>query len=306
MAVLHILRTLTLAVGVSFISLLPLGAAADVLVLGSVNDDIRRHMERFAPLAAYLEEVLAEDGVTDVQISILPDSGSMVEALAKGEVDLYFDSPLVAAHVARLAGAEPFLRRWKDGVAEYHAMFVVRTDSPFQTLEDLQGATIGFQEPDSTSGFMLPAAMLKRAGLDLRDVSGDAAGPTDAEVGYVFTSHDRNTVAWLARGRIDAGATDPRGLEWLDQARPGAFRVLARSIDVPRQVVIRRSGLDAVLADRISFVLQDMANSPEGIEIMTLFNDTTRFDPFPKGVEATFGPIYERLDYLEALGVISG
>lgn len=292
------------AVSVIAIVLAPTALAAETLVLGSVNDDIRRHMERFAPLAEYLQEALADDGITAVEIAVLPDSEMMAEAMRAGEVDLYFDSPLVAARVARLAGGEPFLRRWKNGVSEYHSIFVVPTDSPFQTIEDLGGAMVGFQEPDSTSGFMLPAAQLRSEGLALRNFSNLDGTPNDTEVGYVFTGDDRNTVAWLVRGRIDAGATDPRGLEWLQEARPGEYRVLARSISVPRHVVIRRGGLDPVLANRISAVLEDMVNSPDGIETMDAFNDTTRFDRFPLGVEATFGPIYDQLDLLAELGLI--
>ncbi|MEM6384216.1 MAG: phosphate/phosphite/phosphonate ABC transporter substrate-binding protein [Pseudomonadota bacterium] len=304
MCVLRVRRKITFALAALSLWLIPAAATAETLVLGSVNENIRKHLEHFAPLAVYLEEVLAEDGITDVEVSVLPDSDSMALALQSGDVDLYFDSPLVAARVARLSGAEPFLRRWKDGVAEYHAMFVVRADSPFETLDDLQGAVVGFQEPDSTSGFMLPAAMLKTTGLHIRDVSADEHSVDESEVGYIFTGHDRNTVASLARGTIDAGATDPRGLEWLEAARPGEYRVLARSINVPRQIVVRRGDLNLVIAGRVSFVLQDMANSVAGKQTMMLFNETTRFDPFPLGVEATFGPIYERLDQLEQLGVM--
>lgn len=300
----RILMKFRRAVSVLAMALAPTALAAETLVLGSVNDDIRQHMERFAPLAEYLEEALADVGITDVDIAVLSDSEAMAEAMRAGEVDLYFDSPLVAARVARLAGGEPFLRRWKNGVSEYHSIFVVPTDSPFQTIEDLGGVIVGFQEPDSTSGFMLPAAQLRSEGLTLRNFSNLDGTPAENEVGYLFTGDDRNTVAWLVRGRIDAGATDPRGLEWLQEARPGEYRVLARSISVPRQVVIRRGGLDPVLVSRISVVLEDMVNSPEGVETMDAFNNTTRFDPFPLGVEATFGPIYEQLGLLAELGLI--
>lgn len=279
-------------------------AHAETLTLGSVNDDVRKHIERFTPLANYLEDALADHGITHVAISVLPDSEAMAVAMREGDVDLYFDSPMVAAHVARLADGEPLLRRWKNGISTYHSVIVVPTNSPIASLDDLAGRTVGFQEPDSTSGFMLPAAMMRQYGLQLRELESPEAAPAETEAGYVFTGDDRNTVLWLARGMIDAGATDPRGLEWLQEARPDAFRVLTRSIDVPRQVVVRRSGMAPELAESIVGILSSMVETQAGIDTMEAFNDTTRFDEFPDGVDATFDPIYHLLDQLSVMGLI--
>ena len=279
-------------------------AKAETLVLGSVNDDVRKHIERLTPLALYLEDALADHGISDVRISVLPDSEAMSQALRDGEVDLYFDSPLVAGHVARLADAQPFLRRWKGGVATYHSVIIVPTDSTIETFDDLRGKIIGFQEPDSTSGFMLPAAMIRQNGIELTELTGVDQQAPDTTAGFVFTDDDRNTVLWLVRGQIDAGATDPQGFAWLEEAQPGRYRILERSIDVPRQVVIGRNDLDPDLSQQIATVLRGMVETPEGRDTMARFHDTTRFDDFPGGVEATFDPIYQLLDQLDAMGLI--
>ena len=195
------------------------------LTLGAVDDDIRKHMERLTPLARYLERELADEGIASVQIAVLPDSQSMAEAMRQGDVDLYFDSPLVATRIARMAGAIPILRRWKNGEATYSSVIVVPANSAIASLEDLRGRVVGFQEPDSTSGYMLPVAMLQQAGLPLRHLHRESERPQEDTVGYLFTGDDRNTVLWLVRGTIDAGATDTQGLRWLHDAQPGRFRV---------------------------------------------------------------------------------
>lgn len=269
---------------------------AETLTLGSVNDDIRKHIERFTPLAQYLERELANDGVTDVEISVLPNSQAMAEALRQGDVDLYFDSPLVATRVARLADAVPFLRRWKNGEASYHSVIVVPTDSEMESIEDLRGAVIGFQEPDSTSGYLLPVALLLEAGLPLEHMHQDHQEPAENTVGYLFTGDDRNTALGLVRGTIDAGATDNQGFEALQVAQPDRFRALARSIEVPRQIVVRSAELDEALSAVISATLRSMVDSPEGTQVMASFHNTTRFDDFPRGIDATFEPIHTILD----------
>lgn len=276
-------------------------AQAETLTLGSVNDNVRKHLDRFAPLAAYLERELADHGITEVAISVLPTSQDMVEALSTDRVDLFFDSPLVAARVAREAGAEPFLRRWKRGVGSYHSLIIVPTDSPLQSIEDLVGRRIGFQDPDSTSGFLLPLDMVLQAGLDVIELPDREADFSSNSLGYVFTQDDKNTVLWLAKGWIDAAATDPRGFAMLENARPGQYRALAQSMEVPRQVVIARKGLSPELAEIIKQKLIALKDSDEGKKIMKKFHKTTRFDEFPDGVEATFAPIYALLSRLEVL-----
>lgn len=279
-------------------------ANAETLTLGSVNDNVKKHLARFAPLAEELQHQLAQDGITEVDILVLPSSEAMTEALRTGEVDLYVDSPLVAARVARDANGIPFLRRWKDGVGSYHSVILVRKDSGIESLQDLRGRRIGFQEPDSTSGFLLPAGLLRSEGITMRELITRNSSPGKDEVGYIFTGDDNNTVGWLYKGWIDAAATDPDGFAQLDAAAPGVFRVIARSIDVPRHAVIRRSGMDDKLVARLHEILTGMHETEHGRKVLQRFNDTTLFDEFPGGAEAAFQPIYQLLEDLRAQGIM--
>lgn len=280
------------------------GASATTLVIGAISDNVKKELGRTEPLAAYLEAELADAGVTAVEIEIIPSWIAMAEALADGSVDVVFDSPLLAAQVARASGAEPFVRRWKGGSATYHSVILVPAASEVETVEDLAGRRIGFQAPDSTSGFMLPAGLIRHAGLPLRELQSHEEQPSAAEVGYVFTDDDKNTLVWLMSGWIDAAATDPQRWAELDAAQPGTYRIIARSVEVPRQVGLHRGDLDPVLAARLGEVLGAMHETDHGREALDAFNETSRFDGFPDGVEATFGPIHLMLDELVALGVL--
>ena len=298
------LRLRNLAMTLASMMMLASPIQAEVLVLGSVNDNIRKHVDRFTPLAAYLTRELEKDGITEVRVTVLKSSGLMARALAEGEVDLHFDSPLVAAQVVRMSGATPFLRRWKGGSATYRSLIIVPRDSPVQSLAGLNGRRIGFQEPDSTSGFLLPMAMLLNHGLTARKLEDRSHQVSASEVGYLFTDDDKNTVLWLTRGWVDAGATDPRGHDMLRENFPDQFRILAQSADVPRQVVLHRPGLDPQLLARLTNLLTGLEDSEEGRSIMKRLHKTTRFDPFPEGVEATFAPLYRALEVLHEAGVL--
>ncbi|NDR59103.1 phosphate/phosphite/phosphonate ABC transporter substrate-binding protein [Aliiruegeria sabulilitoris] len=294
MSLKSVLGALALALGV-----LASQASAEVLVLGSVNDNVRKHVKRFSPLAEYLQAALVDQGVDGVEISVYPNSAAMADALASGKVDFYFDSPVVAAKVSRQAGAIPVLRRWKRGVASYHSVIVVPTASDVQGLGDLVGRKIGFQDSDSTSGFLLPLGMILRENLPILEIANhETKAPEDA-IGYVFTRDDKNTILWLSRGWIDAAATDPKRFRKLEEAFPGQYRELARSIDVPRQAVIRSPRTDPALAETVCDVLIAMDESPQGREVLDKFHKTSQFDRFPEGGEATFSPIYQLLDDLD-------
>lgn len=278
-------------------------AAAEALVIGTLSDSIRNQIDHLTPLARYLEVKLKETGVTEVQIRVLSNSKQMALALAGGQVDLFIDSPLVIAKVAQESGATPFLRRWKEGVSSYHSVIVVPTDSPIETLRDLAGRRIGMEGVDSTSGFMLPALMIDAEGLTLEKLRNRTFKPASNNVGYLFTAADKNTAFWLVMGWVDAAATDYHSFLALNDARPGQFRVLASSPDVPRQVVSHRPDLAPELVAAISQVLIDMNDTKTGDSILKTLHNTRCFDLFPAGAAATFAPIFAMLDRFEDLGL---
>ena len=52
----------------------------------------------------------------------MPNRAALIDGLQRGDVDLYFDSPLIMAAIMQNAPLRPALRRWKKGVAEYHTV----------------------------------------------------------------------------------------------------------------------------------------------------------------------------------------
>lgn len=292
-------RALTIAA----FTLLANAAAAEVLVFGSLHENVRKQMDQFAPMAAHLQAELAEYGITDVRLSVLNDADQMALAVASGEVDLFYDSPLTAAKIARASGGTPVLRRWKKGEATYLSIIAVPSDSGLNSIDDLVGHTIGFEEKNSTSGFMLPMYTISRRGLPLVELATRDSTAIDGTVGYIFTQDDLNTMLWLTKGWIDAGAFDPRSFQRLQEARPGQFKALGRSMEVPRQTIVARPGMTPELLDGVKTALIEMKDSQPGRDAMRQFNKTSQFDEFPDGAEATFAPIYDMLDHLATLGI---
>jgi phosphonate transport system substrate-binding protein len=276
------------------------GGRAETLVIGSVGKDVRSEFREFKPLAAYLEKELASAGIDKVEVLIVPTAAHMVEAFRAGQVHLYPESPLVAARVARDAGAVPLLRRWRKGSGEYWSEIIVNSDAPIASLEDLRGKVIAFEDPDSTSGHLLPRAMLLERGLKIQTLA-KHDDPVDADsVGAIFTQGDRSSILSLLGGRVVAVATDPHYVKMVEKERPGAVRAIARSISVPRHVMMRAGTMPEARAKKISDILLAMEHSAEGRAVLKAFGKTARFEAFPQGPAAAFEAIQAQLRLLEA------
>jgi phosphate/phosphite/phosphonate ABC transporter binding protein len=274
--------------------------SSETLVIGSISRSIKEEIETFRPLADYLGPHLSAVGIHKVKIMVATTGSEMSRRLANGEVDIYIDSPFVVARMSREVGAKPFLRRWKKGVAEYHTVFITRRDSGIRTLDDLQGRVIAFDDPQSSSGHLLPRAMLLERGYRLMEVADPTAPVPSNVIGFTFSMDDVNTMFWVDRGKVAAGVTSPDFLKLYQKKGKDDLAVIARSIDVPRQVVAHRRDLDPAIVARLERVLIAMETTEDGRQALERFQKTTRFDRFPNGVEATFAPIHAMLDRLDA------
>jgi phosphonate transport system substrate-binding protein len=269
------------------------------IVLGDISDDPAEVIEGTQPLANYLATNLVEFGITEGQVRIATTTDEMAQLLASGEVDLYFDSVYPATLISDKSGAQPVLRRWRFGVAEYQTVIFASIDSGIISIDELAGNIIAFDSPYSTSGFLLPAVYLTETGLNLVGKRSYNDPVSVDELGFVFSYDDENTLQWVLSGLVMAGATDDYNF---DVAFPASVKdeliVLARTESVPRQVVVVRSDLDPELLDIIVQILTTAHQTEEGRAALEPFQ-TTKFDEFPEGIEATGERMREMIKVLQ-------
>lgn len=267
-------------------------AERNSIVLADISDEPTKKIKRFQPLADYLAAHLKEFGITAGKVKIAPDMDTLIQWITAGEVDLYFDSLYPAMMVCDQSGALPILRRWKGGVGEYHSVFFVRSDSDFTSLSDLQGHMIAFEEPVSTSGFMLPLAYVIQAGLTPAEKPTSNAAVAENEVGYVFSTEDQNTIRWVMGKKVAVGVTDNESFMEIPEKARESLTILAETENVARQVTVIGPNLDPALVEKIKSLLLELHESPQGQAVLKKFK-TSQFDEFPGGHEAALSRMRE-------------
>jgi phosphonate transport system substrate-binding protein len=235
---------------------------ATTLVLGDVeaNMPIRR-IRWIQPLADHLAARLEKHGIRRGRVVVARDLRQMAHYLEDGTVDVYLDSPLPSLAVQKRAGSQIVLRRLVNDQQVYSSVFITRKGSGIQSLDDLRGGVIAFQEEHSTTGFLLPAHDLLERGYPLREVRGPRETVAKDEVGYFFSGDEENTVDMLRTGRVAVGAISNQDLDELPDELRQQLRVIDRTEELPRQLVSIRPGLDPGLAGGIRDLLLGLTDA---------------------------------------------
>ena len=268
--------------------LLPQLTVARTITVGSVGDVPTDEIKRFMPLANYLAKQLRAEEFDQGKVVVARSITDMAALMKEGKVDLYTDSPFPAVAVSRLSGAKLLLLRMKQGLSEYHSVIFTRKDSGVNKLQDLKQKIIVFKEAFSSSGYFVPKMALVQEGLKLvrKTDPTDRVGPR--EVGYVFSNNNENTMVWVLRKKVVAGATDNQNYEKEARGNLDSLKIIYETFSFPRQILAVRGDLPATLVAKIKEILINMHLSDEGKKTLADFEKTTRFDELPEKSMAPF------------------
>ena len=101
---------------------------------------------------------------------------ALVDALAKGQVDIAWNTPLAHARYHRKAGDASQALVMRDVDCNFRSVLIVRTDADVRTLGDLAGKTLVLGSRQAAEATVLPLHFLKQEGLDLKAGQGPEPG----------------------------------------------------------------------------------------------------------------------------------
>lgn len=262
-------------------------SAPETFTLGLVSEVNRSAIEaHFADFAAYVARKLSGATKTQGKVVVAASPTAMVKLLEQKAVDYYFESPYATYVINDVYGAgRARLRRWKGGLAEYQSLIFSGRKGGIGRLQDLRGKTIVFEDPGSTSGYLLPKFFLLRNGFKLvENARPDPQAPAEA-VRYIFAYSQEKLIDLVAKEAGQAGAFSNQDYADLDERKKADFTVLAQTERLPRHLVSIRTDLAPELAERLEKVLLGMDGDEEGRRILNQTDHTTKFDMLPGGEE---------------------
>lgn len=175
--------------------------AQDGLVLRIGLDGGENEADQLRRSECVAEPLKAATGATEVQFFPSPDYNGIIQGLLGGTIDIAImgASSYAAIELQKPDAVDPVLvAQQEDGSTGYHTIMVARADSGITDLASTEGKKLGFADPDSTSGYLIPNVALP---VDL----GKPIAEFYSETG--FGGGHENLVLGVLDGTWDVGTT---------------------------------------------------------------------------------------------------
>ncbi len=225
------------------------GEDTDIIKLGIVPFEAPSEIfGRFTPLAQYLSKSIGKR----IDVRVAPDYATAVHEMKEGITQMCFMTSLTYLHAKSEFALEPVVKALRNGKPFHRAAIFTREHSTVKTLEDIKNRTMAFVDEHSASGYLVPLAMLKDAGVDMKDITY-----------HQFLGFHENVVRSVLAGDFDVGAVIEAVLEkYLDN---GA-RVVGVSENIPEFTLCHRADMPP----------DDVAVTKEALLKLTQENAITR------------------------------
>ncbi len=163
-------------------------------ILSGENEQDR--IQRYSALESYLNRELG----IEVEIFSASNYDGVIQALAADQIEFSFlgSSSYAAAYTETDGGVVPLLTSQNaDGSTGYYSIIATRCDSGIGSIDALEGRTLAFADPDSTSGYAVPYYNLVQQGYE----------PNTFFAAVPFSGSHEAGVQGVANGTFDAAAT---------------------------------------------------------------------------------------------------
>jgi phosphonate transport system substrate-binding protein len=215
---------------------------------------------RWGPIIAQLEKDLR----VRVKHVSATDYRGTIEALKfkKAEIGHLGPKSYVEAATNNYANVEPIAQlQLANGSLGYRSCLIVHADSDLFSPEDTAGKTFAFNDPNSTSGYLVPSAFfMMEMGID----------PQKHFSKVTFSGSHEASILAVTNRKIDVASTNLPDVQQLTRENKvprGAVRVIWVSKLIPNDPVVVRKDLPPTLKAAIQESLVSMkSRSPEAFK----------------------------------------
>lgn len=206
---------------------------------------------RWGPIVAQLEKDLG----VKVRYTTATDYRGTIEALKFNKAQLGHLGPkaYVEASTNNYANVEPVAQlQLANGSLGYRSCLIVHSDADVFGPEDLAGKTFAFNDPNSTSGYLVPSAFfMMEMGVD----------PQKHFSKVIFSGSHEASILAVANKKVEVASTNLPDLQQLTRENKvprGGLRVIWVSRLIPNDPVVVRKDLPASLRAAVTESLTTM------------------------------------------------
>jgi phosphonate transport system substrate-binding protein len=207
---------------------------------------------------AYLEKTLKRQ----VNFQLAKDYDQAVDWLVQEKVNIAYLGPLTYLEaVDRGANVEPLVAPIDKHTQQpwYRACIIVKIGSQIKTLKDLEGKRVAFVDNSSTSGYLIPLAAMKKAGIN----------PDEDFAQLIYAGNHSKSMEALENGVVDAAATNLSS--YIKQQKNGKLtpqnsQIIWESAPIPQSPIVISKKLPPELIQELK---KAYINTPDGIEDIT-------------------------------------
>jgi phosphonate transport system substrate-binding protein len=206
---------------------------------------------RWNPILAQLEKDLG----VKIKAATATDYRGTIEALKfkKAEIGHLGPKAYVEASNNNYANVEPIAQlRLANGSLGYRSCLIVHTDSDIFGPEDMAGKTFAFNDPNSTSGYLVPSTFF------MTEMNVD---PKKLFAKVTFSGSHEASILAVANKKVEVASTNIPDLQQLTRENKvprGALRVIWVSKLIPNDPIVVRKDLPASLRSAIQESLVSM------------------------------------------------
>jgi phosphate/phosphite/phosphonate ABC transporter binding protein len=188
------------------------------------------------------------------------DYNGTLMGLREGSIDFAFLPAVLFLRAADDSGAQALYRTVRPALGKaptptFSGIIAVRADGGIGSMNDLRGKSIFASDPSDAAGWVLPAAHLKKSGVD---------PVKDAKVQYRNSGAD--ALIQLLGKKSDAAFAARHDLENADVLKADAdaaktLKILATVDNAPLEVIAARRGIDSKVLDKFRAAFRNLGDT---------------------------------------------
>jgi len=162
---------------------------------------------QYGPVRDHLRSYISENFDTPDPLAATMNVGSnystVIQTLGAGSADVAETGPFAAALGVKTDNVDVILQRFGFGSWTYKSIIATRNDSDIEEMADLEGKTVAFSDPLSTSGALYPLfSMSSEGGVNVGNLPEGNGSQADFEA--VFAGGHVQSYTLLEQGQVDA------------------------------------------------------------------------------------------------------